>query len=287
MNPASFLRVPLFLFTLSATAACNKGDRSNPAPLVYKEEKNIAYGPHAQQQLDIYLPANRTAFTTPVVLFIHGGGWKEGDKTNFDALNAYGLLTGNGYAVVNMNYRLVTDQAFEHPTQLEDIDSVMAFIARKQSDWGVDANRVCMLGGSAGGHLSLLWAYSRNSAGRVKCVVDFFGPTDFTHTSIKDQLAINLIVANYLGTLHDWNPALWRSASPAMYTATAVPTLILQGGADPLVFPVQSTLLRDSLQAHGVAHQYVYYPAEGHGWDGAELEDSKTKTVDFLAAHLR
>ena len=284
----SHVAAGLALSMLVAGISCNRDDESIPPPtsLAYKEEKNVSYGGHAQQKMDVYLPSGRTAATTPVVVFIHGGGWNAGDKADFDALNVYGLLNGAGYAVVNMNYRLAGDQYHKHPTQLADIDSALAFISRKSSEWDVNADNVAFLGASAGAHLSLLHAYTRNSAGRVKCVVDFFGPTDLPHPSIKDQAA-GLLVINLLGTLYDWNPALWREASPARHTANAVPTLIFQGGTDNVVPPVQSTLLRDSLQARGVAHQYVYYPAEGHGWDGAELEDSKAKTVDFLRTHLR
>ncbi|GAC1427105.1 MAG: hypothetical protein NVSMB7_03880 [Chitinophagaceae bacterium] len=84
-----------------------------------------------------------------------------------------------------------------------------------------------------------------------------------------------------------FGPALYQQSSPINFvTAQSSPTLLLQGGADPLVPPVQASALRDKLQRLGVANQYVFYPAEGHGWVGEDLNDSFTKIFAFLKQHV-
>jgi dipeptidyl aminopeptidase/acylaminoacyl peptidase len=79
------------------------------------------------------------------------------------------------------------------------------------------------------------------------------------------------------------NPDLYYQSSPINFvTQQSPPTIIFQGGVDPLVSPSQSQALNEKLQTLGVIHQYVFYPAEGHGWFGAKLADSFDKLQAFL-----
>lgn len=262
--------------------SCIPGD-VNPNGQQYK---NQSYGSHAQQTMDVYLPKSRSSSSTPVVVFIHGGGWSAGDKSNYDSWNIFTTLNNEGYAVVNINYRLVTDNSFRHPTQLNDIDSALAFVHKKASGWEIDDTRMVLLGGSAGGHLSLQYAYTRNTNNKVKAVVDFFGPTDLSHFSITGNTSVVGVAQAYVGVPYTGNEQKWREASPLYHISGAVPTMILQGGTDYLVLPVQSQMLRDSLNARGIANEYIYYPNEGHGWDGKEFEESKTKFVQWIKTQM-
>jgi dipeptidyl aminopeptidase/acylaminoacyl peptidase len=94
-------------------------------------------------------------------------------------------------------------------------------------------------------------------------------------------------VAAIVGATPTTNPVLYQQSSPINFvTAQSCPTIILQGGLDPLVSPNQSIALKNKLQTMGVINQYVFYPGEGHGWVGANLSDSFDKIALFLAANV-
>ncbi len=83
------------------------------------------------------------------------------------------------------------------------------------------------------------------------------------------------------------NPSLYSSSSPSSYiTAACAPTIALQGGADPLVPPAQTSLLISMLDNAGVVNKLVWYPGESHGWSGANLVDSFDKIVKFISDNV-
>ena len=84
------------------------------------------------------------------------------------------------------------------------------------------------------------------------------------------------------------NPMVYSQSSPITFAnAQAVPTIILHGGADPLVKVTQATTLRDKLISFNIANQYVFYPTLGHGWAGADLTDSFNKIQAFLTLYVQ
>jgi dipeptidyl aminopeptidase/acylaminoacyl peptidase len=100
-------------------------------------------------------------------------------------------------------------------------------------------------------------------------------------------LASPAALAAVIGATPLTNAALYIQSSPITFvTAQSPPTIILQGGMDPLVAPSQSAALKTKLQAMGVINQYVFYPTESHGWVGANLSDSFDKIAVFLAANV-
>lgn len=99
--------------------------------------------------------------------------------------------------------------------------------------------------------------------------------------------SIPFLLNAVIGTTPSKNKAIYQQASPIYFvTAKSPPTLILQGGRDILVPESQSLLLKDKLQSLGVAHQYIYYADEGHGWGGSNMFDSLDKTAAFLEQHV-
>ncbi|MEI9944727.1 MAG: prolyl oligopeptidase family serine peptidase [Chitinophagaceae bacterium] len=128
--------------------------------------------------------------------------------------------------------------------------------------------------------------YKYNTPVKPKAVVSFFGPTDLTALFNTNILAA-LILAQVVGTLPAANATLYQQSSPSTFVTTSTPpTLLLHAGADPLVPPAQATLLQTLLNNAGVTNQYVFYPSEGHGWTGANLDDSFVKIAAFLNAHV-
>lgn len=142
-------------------------------------EYRAAEGEHAAQHFDLYIPEVQTV--PGVFVFLHGGGWRVGDKAQAtdipEALAAAGVIT------VNANYTLTPDAAY--PRNVEDVFAVVSAIATRHDEFGIsadDAQRVSLGGTSAGGHLSALAVTKGLAEGRLtvtpRAVVSWFAPLD-------------------------------------------------------------------------------------------------------------
>lgn len=273
----------VFFFT-----SCQKEEPSVDNPATQEQTlSNVSYGTDAKQSMDIYLPANRSATTTNVIILIHGGAWIEGDKNDFAGYITTLKQRLPGYAIININYRLAINNQNPFPAQEMDIKKAIEFIYSKTGEYAISKN-FALLGASAGGHLALLHAYKYESPVKIKAVVDFFGPTDLIGMY---NTSFNPLIKPLLETLTGGTPSthnqVYLQSSPVNFiNAQTPPTLILQGGMDPLVNASQSILLKDKLQQAGVTHQYVFYAMEGHGWTGVNLTDSFVKIEAFLKANM-
>ncbi|NNM04865.1 MAG: alpha/beta hydrolase, partial [Gemmatimonadetes bacterium] len=139
------------------------------------------------QRLDLFLPsAGEGPF--PLIIWIHGGGWRSGDK-RFGG-NAFQLRAlSEGYAVASLNYRLSGEAS--HPAQIHDVKTAIRWLREHRKDHRLKTKRVGVWGSSAGGHLVSLLGTSGGVASlegsdlgvegrssRVQAVVDWYGPTD-------------------------------------------------------------------------------------------------------------
>ena len=283
--------LPLAL--LFFVASCSKDDTNTgggPASIAAKTTLNVSYGVDPLQKMDIYLPANRTVTGTKVIILIHGGGWTQGDKNDFNVAIDTLKKRLPDYAIFNINYRLATVGANLFPTQEMDLKAAVEFIYGNRSTYLV-SDKFVLMGASAGGHLSLLQGYKYTSPVKIKAVVDFFGPTDmadlYNNPGSYPAAAIFLLMG---GTTPATNPTLYQQSSPLTYaTATSCPTIILQGGLDPLVnATTQSLALKNKLTTAGAVNEYVFYPTGGHGdWDVATYTDAYNKIQVFLAANVQ
>ena len=288
---------PIVILFLLLSASCNKSDPiitpPTPTPVAARTIMDTSYGADPKQKIDVYLPASRTTTSTKVLVLIHGGSWSGGDKSDFN-LTVVDTLKKRlpDYAIFNVNYRLAALPATNtFPTQELDIKSAVEFIYNNRASFLVGDKFVTM-GVSAGGHLALLHAYKYNSPVKVKAVVDFFGPTNMAgmyndYAGTPAQLGIFALMGNTTPTS---NPSFYAASSPFTFATTpnACPTIILQGGADVVVYPTQSTTLRDKLTLTGVTNQYVLYPTGGHGnWDAVTYTDAFNKIQVFLGIHVQ
>ena len=282
------MRIIIFLSTvLLMFSACKKSGSGNDSPpaAVALTLTDVAYSSDAKQKMDIYLPAGRSADSTKLLFLIHGGGWTEGDKADFTAA-VDGLRTRfPNYAFVNVNYRLAVNGQNLFPTQENDIKAATALVFNKRNEYLV-SDKWAFLGASAGGHLALLQAYKYSSPVKPKAVISFFGPSELTALYNTNLLAA-FALAGVTGGTPATHAAIYQQSSPYTFiTAQSPPTMLLHGGADPLVPPSQSTIVRDKLQLLGVPQQYVFYPDAGHGWDGTNLLDSFDKIAVFLQTYM-
>jgi len=275
-----------WLLCVLVLSACQKETEQRPDGREPVTSLNVAYGTDPLQKLDLYLPANRSLDTTKVIILIHGGAWAEGDKTDFDSFVPELKQRLPGYAIFNLNYRLYANGVNRFPAQEEDIKAAVNFIFSKRNEYYI-SDKFVLLGASAGAHLALLQGNKYNTPLKPKAIVSFFGPAELVSLYNTSQLAA-LGLPQITGGTPDTAPEIYASSSPANYiTANSPPTILLQGGLDPLVPPAQSELLKNLLQTAGVTNEYVFYPLEGHGWTGTNLQDSFNKIRDFLKANVQ
>jgi acetyl esterase/lipase len=289
---------PVSLWLLLVLASCSKtdtggGSTPTPTPVTEKITMDVAYGTDPMQKMDIYLPTNRSITTTKVLIYVHGGAWVGGDKSD---LNGAGIDSIRkrlpDYAVFNVNYRLAAFPATNpFPAQEMDIKAAVEFIYANRTT-NLISDKFVMMGHSAGGHLSLLHAYKYQTPVKIKAVVDFFGPTNMAtmYSDYASNPPAQFGLTALMSGTPTSNPSLYQSSSPFTYatTSNACPTIILQGGADVTVYPTQSSTLRDKLSLASVVNQYVYYPLLPHGpWDAATNTDAMNKIQPFLAANVQ
>ena len=177
----------------------------------------------------------------PALVFVHGGGWSEGTKER--GLVPLLHFVKRGFIGVTIDYRL-TDAA-KFPAQIDDVRAAIAFVRSNAKAYGIDPKRIAIWGQSAGGHLAAL----AGTMGGVDAVIDWNGPTDFTHDT-----ATNL-EESAIFRLFNGQPSaeLAAKADPVTYvSADDPPFLILHGTADKTVPMADSERLYAALQRAGV-----------------------------------
>ncbi len=265
-------------------------------------EEDVLYGEVRGQKLllDIYrLDVNRPTETKgyrPAVLYIHGGGWSGGDKHAYKGLAR--LLAKAGYVCFWANYRLVTKDGNKYPAQIDDAQRAVRWIRANGAKYFVDPKRIGAIGDSAGGHLVALLGTreTRNNSdarlssysSKVTCVVDLYGPSDFTQgANLVSPLAASIVI-NFMGKKPEEAPDLYKDASPVSWVSSSdAPFLIFHGTEDTLVPMDQSQRLYDALKKAGVEADLVKMENDGHGFQKKENQDRFVReTLAFFNRRL-
>ncbi|MEO7047653.1 MAG: alpha/beta hydrolase [Ferruginibacter sp.] len=280
----------LVFLSLILLYSCKKTENI-PGSIAGSTQLNIAYSADAAQKMDIYLPANRTTTTTKVLIMIHGGAWTGGDKKDMTPFVDTLKHRLPGYAIFNINYRLSANPYNLFPTQEMDVKTAVEYIYNHRSDYLI-SDKFVLLGASAGAHLAMLQAYKYNTPVKVKAVVDFFGPSDLTdmyNNPVAGNPLLSLLVAQAVGVIPAQNQTLYNNSSPVNFitAASAMPTIMLHGGTDPLVNPSQSVAVQTKLNTAGINNQYVFYPSGGHGdWNAVTYADAFSKIQSFITTNV-
>ncbi len=240
-------------------------------------------------ELDLYLP--RDSGPAPVIVHVHGGGWRRGSRRHpLPALGPgfYDDLAGQGFAVAAIDYRLSGEALF--PAPLDDVRTAVGWAGDHGAPYGLDAGRVFLWGDSAGGHLALLAALT----GAAVCgVVAWFPVTDLAGlpSDVADAGGVpdpgpQSREALLLGAPAASVPELAREASPVAHaSAAAPPVLLMHGAADDMVPPAQSVRLAGALRAAGAAVELELVPGATHFWKGAsDVPGIVRRSVEFLRA---
>lgn len=263
--------------------ACRKTTPSYPA-----EEQitllNVKYGSDPLQQMDVYLPSGRTKSTTGIVVFIHGGGWSGGDKSDFQ-LTAETVNTLEqqfpGYALINLNYRLVTATANQYPIAEQDIKAAMQHVWDNLDSYGV-SSKTYLLGASAGAHLAALQALKYNANGYIKGCIAISGPYNLKTAYNSSGSETKLVLEVFIGGNPTNKPDEYHAASPVNFiTATSPKFLLLHGNEDNLVPVSQAAEFKAALEAKNVPVSYFTYSG-GHGIPPEHLVEALQRIKDFI-----
>jgi len=269
----------------------NRTGQQGRIPQNLEVERNIAYADteNRRQMLDIAIPKEPTVEgPLPVLVYIHGGGWKNGSKDQ-GIRRLSSLLESGKYAGVSVGYRL-TDEA-TWPAQIHDCQAAIRWIKANAEKRKLDPKRIVIWGTSAGGHLVAMLGVSadveeldgklgphKDQTLEVAGVVDYFGPANFWTMGDEPQHARHNLSTSpealLLGGAIKENPETAKSASPITHvTKNDSPILIMHGSADPTVPFSQSTQFHAALKKAGVDSTLIEVVGAGHGFGGTEVQE--------------
>ena len=297
--------LPLLTALLLAPAGFSQ-EPEKGVPAGVRLERDLAYidGGDPAQKLDLYLPETQPESPLPLIVHIHGGGWRAGNKFPCPFTD-YAL---RGYAVASVGYRFSQRAVF--PAQIQDCQAAIRWLRAQAKTYHLDPSRVGVVGGSAGGHLSALVGTSggkgvfppigahADQPDRVQAVCDIFGPADFTtvvqqataDSNVKNIFAFNTPTDPYsslIGAPLD-DIAKAQAVSPVHYVdRNSPPFLILHGTHDALVPYAQSVQLKSALKAQGVPVWLQTLPGSGHGGPAFGKPAVQELARRFFDRHLK
>lgn len=271
-----------WLLLIACFACAQQQPPKYPAlPAGVRVEANIAYDRYPETVLDVFVPEGGGA-KRPGVLVIHGGGWTGGTKES-QYENFVRRYLEKGFVVANVEYRLA--KAATAPAAVEDSLKAAEWFLRNASKYGVDAKRIVVTGGSAGGHLSLMVGMTPKSAklgkpAKVAAVINFYGITD-----VGDQLG-GPNMRKYAVT---WVPEqagrldLARRVSPMTYVRRNLPPILtLHGDQDQTVPYEHGIQLTKALVQAGAKAEMISVPAGRHGFPKEKLDELYPQIFAFL-----
>ena len=288
--------LPVLAILLAAAQISGAQPENAPPAIQWGVSYSRADGPNLL--LDIY--GATKGGHAPAVILIHGGGWSTGSRA--DCAEVAAAIASHGYVSFCIDSRLFTATTNKFPAQWDDCQRAVRWVRAHAADYGADSAEVGAVGASAGGHLAALLGTTdtRDNAdtalaaysSRVQCVVDLYGPTDFTGDPAKitpAEMYMKKMLQDFLGTTPEASPEKFREASPVAHVdARSAPFLIFHGALDKIVPVSQSASLDRTLRAAGIESKLIIFPTAGHAYrDGNLMNQTITAALDFLDRHLK
>lgn len=262
------------------------------------EDISYTSSDNPRHRLDVYVPERPNYIPMPVVIYIHGGNWQEGDKSEA-AQRMVPLLRQGDYAVVAINYRL-TDEA-QWPAPLHDVKAAIRWTRAQADRYHFDVQRIALWGREAGGLLALVSGMSNHApdmAGNlgpythirsdVSAVVNYYGVSDINallkQSSTIDRASAQAPEALLIGGGIQQHSDIASAASAVHYIrASAPPVLSVHGNLDQQVPVAQSQRLHQRLNDYGIENYLVTLLGEGQGDANEVLSDSPWGQADERA----
>lgn len=254
-------------------------------------KQTLAYGRDRLQKLDFY-PAQNAKGPAPLVLFVHGGGWKRGSKDNADGGWKAPHYTQAGYAYASINYRLVPEATVEQ--QGADIAAALKMLLARADALGIDRSRVVLMGHSAGAHLvSLVGTDEQYLKGAGLSFRDIDGvlPIDGAAYDVPKQMSEGpKIMADTYAQAFGSDPARQRALSPTLQAAAPnAPSFLIIHVQRPDGI-TQAKALEEALRRAGTRAERRDFPGEGlqgHGEINRELGNPAYAATPVVDAWLK
>jgi acetyl esterase/lipase len=284
------MRIPTLglLWAFCCAPALGAGDVGVEAIL------DVPYGADELQRLDIYVPKNTARpARRPAVLWIHGGGWIEGDKrqepNGISVLS--GLLVERGFVALACNYRLRPKHL--HPAQVDDVQRAVRWIRAHAEKYQIDPDRIGAVGISAGGHLASMLAVRETRArqndpldaysSRAQAAVALNGPTD-----LRASAESTPILTDVVQRLTGGDPERMEDASPmAFVDRNSAPILFIVGDKDPLIPNSHATRMAEQMRQSGATAEVLVLSGAGHAIFPSITPRARDALVAFFERHLK
>ncbi len=257
-------------------------------------------GPDRSEKLDVYLPSPDYPRPRPAVIFIHGGGWTGGSKSDERSVDFCSALAKRGYVAFSIDYLLNQASKDESgkmrvdhvawPQNFYDCKTAIRFVRKHAEEFGVDPKRIAVMGASAGAHLALLVASTKDAeewnkgglypeeSNAVAAVIEFYGRYDVT----LDRRT------HFAGATPEETQANVVAASPVTHiTSKMPPVLAVQGDADTIVPVTYGRRLVDRLKELNVPVEYIEIPGAKHAFGLTPSQiDLRPAVFAFLQKYL-
>lgn len=262
----------------------------NETKYTYDKYEDISYGNFERQTLNLYLPKQRSG-TIGLIVVIHGGAWIGGDKNDCNQ-NLDKWCETYGYATAAINYHYISSE-FSCNDIMQDIALSLNKIKEFATSKNYNIEKAMLVGSSAGGHLSLLYAYKHSNMASIKpvAVANYSGPTDLTDKNYYEnnenglnylELFSNLCHEEF--TLDNYLSKTMQEKlleySPVNYVnESSVPTLICHGDIDDIVPYSNAVILKEKLDSFNIKSDFLSYKNSGHSLSGDKKQSKKNKIL--------
>jgi acetyl esterase/lipase len=266
----------------------NNLSRAETLQTLTNAQKDIHYcnSKDPSQTLDLYRPKGKEEDSLPLFVYVHGGGWRSGSKSN-KLISTYGaLFIKHGIAVASIDYRLTSSNPY--PDQNNDVACALTYLNEHADSLKINTDKSVFFGESAGGQLAAFAAlnipYKNYDYEAPIGVIDLYGVSDFS--KIVEGTHPDFNARRYLGSKYN---QVATPASPTAYVTKKAPQfLFLHGTSDRIVPISQSKGLYDLLVKSGIDAEYIAIPGAKHGFIGPELPPNDYKTIqDSLTSFLQ
>ncbi|GAB97437.1 acetyl esterase/lipase [Kineosphaera limosa] len=291
---------------------------ATPEQPIEPKRTDILYAQDGKEEhkLDLYMPGADTdkgAGPYPTVVFVHGGGWAAGDKSDINneeiQMNQLrDVLLQNGYAIASVNYRVVPNGTFPEPVQ--DISAAVRFLKSHANQYWLDPDRFVMMGDSAGGHLATMTGVSSDDKElqgdigitdtdtKVKAIVGYYGLYDLTKRTEDQQNGpcqrARPGAESSHGRLIGADPdspegePIAAKASPVTYVnANTPPVLMFHGSQDCTTPPPQAERFKAALEAAGVPVELTIIDAAHADPKFFTAQELKDQLIRFLDTYVK
>lgn len=257
---------------------------------------NIAYRDgHEKWKLDLAMPKERGDSPRPAIVFIHGGGWRNGNKRGGGFLNPTLAYAAKGYVCITVNYRLITDENWRIDQCIEDVKNAVRWLRAHAEKYNVDPNRIGATGNSAGAHLSVMLGICPQDAG-----LEGGGPYQ-DYSSAVQAVAASATPTSFLIPMSERGKAnfkrqnasrketLRKKISPITYVAADAPPMLLwHEESDRTVGVYQSDTFVAALRETGAkdVNYMLFGDGTGHGTFQRNIDVTEPMREAFFARTL-